>query len=254
MVVSPQTLLICFVVSFMAGLVDISLGMGYGFTVTPILLLLGFTPKHAVPSVLFSSFVGALLSSYFHHRLGNVDFSLGSESLRVSTMIGVLGVFGGLSGALLAIGISPFHLSLYIGTLVTASGAFVLLSRGLKIEFSWPKIVAISLLGAFNKGLSGSGFGPIVTTGSLLSGLDERASVSIQALSEFPVSLTGFLTFILSGTGFNTSLITALTLGVILASPLAAKVVHNLKQDKLRAMIGITAVLVGGATLLKTLL
>lgn len=58
----------------MAGLVDVSLGMGYGFKVTPILLHLGF-PQQAVPSVLFSSFVGALLSSYFHHRLGNVASS-----------------------------------------------------------------------------------------------------------------------------------------------------------------------------------
>ena len=254
MALSPTTLLICLVTSFVAGLVDISLGMGYGFTVTPILLLLGFTPQQAVPSVLFSSFVGALLSSYFHHRLGNVDFSWGSESLRISMIIGVLGVLGGLSGALLALGVSSFHLSLYIGALVTASGVFVLLSRGLKVEFSWPKIVAISFLGAFNKGLSGSGFGPLITTGSLLSGLDEKASVSIQALSEFPVSLAGFLTFLLSGTSTNTPLIVALTLGVVLASPLAARVVQKLQRDRLRTMIGIAAILVGGITLLRTLL
>jgi uncharacterized membrane protein YfcA len=53
-------------------LVDISLGKGYGFTVTPILLHLGFSPQHPVPSMLFSSVMSALLSSYFHHRLGNV--------------------------------------------------------------------------------------------------------------------------------------------------------------------------------------
>ena len=72
MVVSPTALLICQATSIVAGLVDISLGMGYGFTVTPIFLHLGFSPQQAVPPVLFSSFVGALLSSYFHYRLGNV--------------------------------------------------------------------------------------------------------------------------------------------------------------------------------------
>jgi uncharacterized membrane protein YfcA len=247
-------LVVCFAVSFIAGLTDISLGMGYGFTVTPLLLLLGFSPRQAVPSVLFSSFVGALLSSFFHHRFKNVDFSIGGDSFRVSAMIGVLGVVGGFVGAFLALGISSFLLSLYIGGLVTASGVFVLLSKGLRYSFSWPKIVAISFVGAFNKGLSGSGFGPIVTTGSLLSGLDEKASVSIQSLSEFPVSLSGFLTFILSGTELNLGLIMTLTLGVALASPLAALVVQRLDKDRLRTLIGVAAIVVGGLTLVRTFL
>lgn len=254
MALHPLTLVICSVLSFVAGLTDISLGMGYGFTVTPILLLLGFEPRQAVPSVLFSSFVGALVSSYFHHRFRNVDFTVGGDSFKISALIGVLGTFGGLFGALIALGISSFHLSLYIGSLVTVSGVFVLLSRGIRSTFSWYKIAAISFLGAFNKGLSGSGFGPIVTTGGLLSGLDEKTSVSIQSLSEFPVSLVGFLTFALSGTPVSWELIAALTLGVSLASPLAAMIVQRLDRERLRVMIGVAAIVVGGSTLLRTLL
>lgn len=251
MVLTLTTLAVCFVLSFVAGLTDISLGMGYGFTVTPILLLLGFSPRVAVPSVLFSSFVGALTSSFFHHRFRNVDFGLGGESLRVSALIGGLGVIGGSVGALTALGISTFLLSLYIGSLVTASGIFVLVSRGFRPGFSWPKIFAISLLGAFNKGLSGSGFGPIVTTGGLLSGLDEKASVSIQSLSESPVSLVGFLTFVLSGAVVEWALVLALTAGVVLASPLAALVVQRLDKERLRTLIALAAMAVGGTTLIR---
>jgi hypothetical protein len=251
MIASLPILAVCLVISFVAGLTDISLGMGYGFTVTPILLLLGFGPRVAVPSVLFSSFVGALTSSFFHHRLGNVDFGLGGDSLRVSALIGGLGAVGGSVGALIALGISTFHLSLYIGSLVTASGLFVLASREFKPSFSWSKIVAMSLLGAFNKGLSGSGFGPIVTTGGLLSGLDEKASVSIQSLSESPVSLVGFLTFVLSGAVIEWALVFVLTIGVVLASPLAALVVQRLDKERLRTLIGLAAIAVGGTTLVR---
>jgi len=244
----------CFAISFAAGLVDISLGMGYGFTVTPILLLLGFGPLEAIPSVLFSSFIGGLLSSFFHQLFKNVDFKLGGESFKVSAMIGVLGMLGGLLGARMALGISTFILKLYIGLLVTASGVFVLFSRRINISFSWTKIVVMSLLGAFNKGLSGSGFGPIVTTGGLLSGIDEKAAVSIQSFSEFPVSLIGFLTFVFSMTPLNLYLMLALTLGVVLASPLAALIVQKLNREKLRLLIGLAAVAVGGSTLLRLFL
>ena len=252
--VSPSVLALCFATSFTAGLVDISLGMGYGFTVTPILLLLGFSPMQAVPSVLFSSFVGGLLSAFFHQRLKNVDFDVRGDSFKISAMIGALGILGGLLGARLALGISAFHLKLYIGCLVTASGVFVLLSKNINIGFSWPKIIGISLLGAFNKGLSGSGFGPIVTTGGLLSGIDEKAAVSIQSLAEFPVSLAGFLTFVFSGTPLDWYLILALSLGVSLSSPLAALVVQRLDRERLRLLIGVAAIVVGGSTLLKLFL
>jgi len=40
--------------------IDSSLGMGYGTTLTPILLLAGFAPVQVVPSILLSEFVTAL--------------------------------------------------------------------------------------------------------------------------------------------------------------------------------------------------
>jgi uncharacterized membrane protein YfcA len=248
--VAFSTLAVMALVSFAAGLVDICLGMGYGFTVTPVLLLMRFTPLEAVPAVLFSSFVSAIVSSFFHERFGNVDFDVKGEAFRIAATIGVLGIAGGLIGARVALGISEFVLSLYIGLLVTASGVFVLASRSLDLGFSWNKIMAISLLGAFNKGLSGSGFGPIITTGGLLSGLDEKATVSIQALSEFPVSLAAFLTFLYSGVSIDWGLPLALTAGVVCAAPLAALVVQRVNPERLRIMIGVAAIGVGLTTLI----
>jgi hypothetical protein len=100
------------VLSFLPAVVDSCLGMGYGFTVTPLLLVLGFSPIQAIPAVLFSSLVGNLLSAYFHHQFKNVDFSADSIHLRISLIMGGLGSIGSLVGALVAIGISTFYLNL----------------------------------------------------------------------------------------------------------------------------------------------
>ena len=254
MAIPVTTLTLITTLSFASGTVDMSLGMGYGFTVTPILLLMGYYPTQAVPAVLFASFVGGVLSSLFNQLLGNVDFRLAGQAFKTSATIGGLGSAGAILGALLAVGISKFLLNLYIGLLVTASGIFVLRSKGISFEFSWIKIMAISVLGAFNKGLSGSGFGPIVTTGSLLSGIDEKASVSIQALSELPVSLVGFLTFLYAGTSIEWSVTLALSLGVVVAAPIAAWLVQRMDPEKLRTFIGAAATLVGLSTLVKLLL
>ena len=254
MAVPVETLLMIAVLSFASGTVDMCLGMGYGFTVTPVLLLMGYEPIQAVPAVLFASFVGGILSSLFNQLLGNVDFRAGSQAFKTAALIGGLGSVGAVVGAMLAVGIPEFLLTLYIGLLVSASGVFVLRSKGITFEFTWFRIIAISILGAFNKGLSGSGFGPIVTTGSLLSGIDEKASVAIQALSELPVSLVGFLTFLYAGTSVEWGVTTALVGGVVVAAPFAAWLVKRMDPKRLRSLIGAAALIVGLATLAKLLI
>lgn len=241
-------------VSFLPAIVDSCLGMGYGFSVTPLLLLLGFSPIKAVPSVLLASLVGNVLSSYFHHRFKNVDFSVNSKHFRISLVMGGLGSIGSLFGALIAIGISKFYLNLYIGIMVTILGFFVLFSRKMKIVFSWPKMVVFGIVGAFNKGISGSGFGPIVTTGGLLVGLDEKATVSIQSFAELFASIVGFLTFVLSSVQIDLHLTLAMTIGVALASPLAAYIVHKMPGEKLRWLIAITAILLGIIILIRSII
>lgn len=52
---------------------DSSLGMGYGTTLTPLLLLLGFEPLAIVPAVLLSELVTGLAAGIMHHRDGNID-------------------------------------------------------------------------------------------------------------------------------------------------------------------------------------
>ena len=235
--------------AFLTAVIDIVFGMGFGLTMTPILLLLGYPPHQIVPALLFSSMLGNLVSPFFHHKFKNVDFSLCSHHFNMSVLIGILGVLGSFVGASVSIGISDFYLSLYIGLLITALGLFLLLNKKLRASFSWLKLAFLSLFGAFNKGISGSGFGPITTTGMIVMGVDEKVAVSIQTFSELFVSIAGFLTFVLAGSQIAWNLLLPLSIGVVLSTPLAAFVVHKFESRKLRTAIAIVTVVLGVVTL-----
>jgi len=228
--------------------------MGYGFTVTPILLLLGYTPEASVPAVLFSSFLGAAFSSFFHQIMGNVDFRAGGDALKIGATLGAFGVIGGVIGARLSLNIPVFYLRAYIGLLVISVGVFILTNRGIKLEFSWTRIAAVGILGSINKGLSGSGFGPIVTTGTIMSGMNEKASVAIQALSELPVSIVGFTTYLISGALIDWQLTISLGAGVIIASPIATYFVKRVDATQIRRLIGVVALFIGVLTLVNIII
>jgi uncharacterized membrane protein YfcA len=215
------------------------------------MLILGFTPQEAVPAVLISSFVGGLASSFWNHRLHNVDFHFNSQSFKIAAFTASLGIFGAIFGVFISFNLPMRIVSLYIGLIVIASGVLVIISKNLISDFSWTKMMIISLIGSLNKGLTGSGFGPVKTTGAMLSGVDEKASVSIQSLSEASVSLVGFLTYLMMKGYVDYQAAIIMSIGVIFASPLAASIVHRIDGRTLRIMVGILALIIGSYTLWK---
>ena len=251
MMIDFMRLLPLLILSFGSGVIDLSLGMGYGFTVTPLMLMLGFLPHEAVPAVLISSCVGGISSSIWNHRLHNVDFNFKGQAFKIASFTAAVGVIGAISGVYISFNLPVRTVGLYIGAIVIASGALVIISKSLISEFSWNKMVVISLIGSLNKGLTGSGFGPVITTGAMLSGIDEKASVSIQSLSEASVSLVGFLRYLVMEGAVEYQVAATMSLGVIIASPLAASIVHRIDGRILRIMVGILALIIGTYTLWK---
>ena len=53
------------------------------------------------------------------------------------------------------------------GVLVLAIGVYILATVGKTFRFTWPKVVGLGLLAAFNKGISGGGYGPLVCGGQV---------------------------------------------------------------------------------------
>lgn len=68
-----HTLLAIFLAALACEYLDSSLGMGYGTTLTPLLLIAGFEPLQVVPAVLLSELLTGVTAGALHHRDGNVD-------------------------------------------------------------------------------------------------------------------------------------------------------------------------------------
>ena len=128
--------IIIIVIAFFSEYIDSSLGMGYGTTLTPLLLLMGYEPLQVVPSVLLSELITGLLAGFTHHAIGNVNFKpktmnikkiylslknigvlnsikLGlPPSLKVVIVIASCSVIGTIAAVFLAINLPKFYLKL----------------------------------------------------------------------------------------------------------------------------------------------
>jgi len=69
--------------AFFCEYMDSTLGMGYGTTLTPVLLIAGFSPMQVVPVVLISELFSGLLAGFMHHRQGNVDLKLKTLDIHI---------------------------------------------------------------------------------------------------------------------------------------------------------------------------
>jgi len=264
--------------AFVAEYVDSTLGMGYGTTLTPALLALGYEPMQVVPAVLMSELFTGLLAGLAHHRAGNADFrpkragvrtiaakveELGlaetlrrglPRDLRIVLVIAACSVVGTVVAVAAAVTVSSFHLKLYIGLMVLSIGVMILLRRRRRPRFSWKRITGIGLLAAFNKGLSGGGYGPLVCGGQILSGVDGKKAVAITSLAEGLVCAVGFTAYVLTGRIADWGLFPYLCIGALLSVPLSALTVKRAKAAALKLAIGGLTTVLGGLTLAKLLL
>lgn len=243
--------LILVVLAFVAEYIDSSLGMGYGTTLTPLLLLLGFTPLQIVPVVLLSEFVTGLVAAMFHHTYQNVSFRKDSLDSKVAIVLALIGVLGAMIAVSIAVHLPAWVIKVYIGVLVLALGVFVLVTPSGSQRFSWARLVGIGLLSSFNKGLSGGGYGPIITAGQILAGLNPKAAVGITSLSEGVVSLVGVLMYWLTVSALDWHLTLPILVGAVISTPLAAFTVQRLPVRSLRFLIALLAITLGIVTLMR---
>jgi uncharacterized membrane protein YfcA len=240
--------------AFVCELVDSTLGMGYGTTLTPLLLLLGYEPVAIVPAVLLSEFVTGVMAGLFHHEFGNVDLSPGTRDFKISAVLTALSVVGVLLAVGIAVSVPTWVVKLYIGLLVLAIGLGILTIRRREIAFSWRRVASLGFLAAFNKGISGGGYGPVVTGGQVLAGVRGRSAIGIASLAEGITSAVGVLAYLASGKPIPWHLAPSLLLGAVLSVPLAAYAVSRVSQARLTLAIGGLSTVLGGYTLLQMLL
>jgi len=240
------------VIAFACEYMDASIGMGYGTTLTPVLLVLGFSPLEVVPSVLLGQILGGLIGGFFHYKLGNVKLNINSIDAKVISVLAGFGVIGSLIAVFFAINISAMVLKTYIGLMVLSIGIVILLKKNSEGEVSWLRLIIVAIVSAFNKGLSGGGYGPLVTGGQLISGRETSNSVGSTTIAETIVCMVAFLSYIYTSQNIFWKLAFATSLGSILASPLAALTVKKVNDKNLKTVIGFITSFLGTLTLIKT--
>ena len=230
-------------VAFFAEYIDSTLGMGYGTTIAAILLIMGFTPLQAVPAVLLSNVIAGLFAALMHHHVGNVNFNWGSRSLTVAILLALCGVFGVLVATYLAVTLPQEYVSIYIGVVVAIMGVLIIFGHKVRSTFSWLKIGLIGLVAAFNKGISGGGYGPLVVGGQILAGIESKKAVAITTLAEGITSVAAVSLYFAVNGIVGWELAPWLIVGSVCSVLFSAHTVKRLETQDL-------AVYIGGATLL----
>lgn len=252
-------------------LLDSSLGMLYGTILSPVLIIAGYDPLVVVPSILLTQAIAGLVAAVGHHRLRNASFSINSGPLnswenygiilnlkkmitrdsKVVIVVSSLGVMASIIAAFIATSIPKDALSTYIGLLVLAMGTILVLPSAFR--FSWKKILGIGALSAFNKGLSGGGFGPVVTAGQMISGRSSKSAIGATTLSEAPICIAGFLIYILRNGMSTWDLVIYLGIGAIIGALIGPHITAKIKSErKMRVGLGVMVISLGIWTLAKT--
>lgn len=246
------------IIAFFCEYIDSSLGMGYGTTLTPVLILLGYPPILIVPTVLFSEFLTGITAGMFHHRFGNISLRRGSRDRSVATVLAATGVIGVLIAVFAAVNIPKIVIKGYIGAMVFSMGVFVFIFRKHALSFSWPRIVGLGVVSAFNKGLSGGGYGPLVVSGQILAGHRTRNAVGITSLAEGLICMVGFALYLVLQGGVswfcdNWGFYLPIVLGAFVAAPAAAWTTKAVSQRiNLKMLIAAATCLLGAWTLWNT--
>jgi uncharacterized membrane protein YfcA len=234
------------IIGFLAVLgetVDSSLGMMYGTILSPILIAIGHSPELVVPSILISQASGGIVGTLSHHRQKNINLNGITRDIKISLAIVIPGLLACAIGVVVGQIIPKLAMSIYIGVLVIIMG--ILCLRPIYYSFSWKKMWGVGLLSGFNKALSGGGFGPVTSTGKMLSGVDAKVSISTTTLAEVPICLFSFILWLGLGEITKWSFPVALSIGAIIGGFIGPTITARLNIRSLRTAVGILAVASG---------
>lgn len=227
-------------VGFIAQLIDGSVGMGYGMTSTSLLLATGVAPAIASASVHMAEIVTSAASGTAHWRLGNVD-------RKVVIPLAIPGAVGGFSGAFFLSRIPVTEAKVLVAVLLLGLGLYVLyrFARHRTNDEANPThlrrrfLAPVGLVGGFVDATGGGGWGAITTSTLLAKTGRPRKVVGSVSVSEFVVTLSATLGFViaLGWEGINLTWFVALVAGGIFAAPIAAALTRIIPAQRLGLMI-----------------
>jgi uncharacterized membrane protein YfcA len=236
-------------VGFIAQMIDGALGMAYGVSSNTFLLSLGIPPAAASASVHMAEVVTTGISGFSHWKLGNVDWKLVRRLL-------VPGVIGGVIGAYLLTSIDGNIVKPYIAAYLLFMGGFIIYkaftmkSQHKLDDDHGPRISILGLLGGFCDAIGGGGWGPVVTSTLVASGKHPRMTIGSVNFSEFFITLSESITFVLAlSFGQYWQIILGLLIGGAIAAPIAAFLSQKLPLKTLMVVVGTLIIILSIRTL-----
>ena len=249
--INPRDALLIFALCFVCELIDSGLGMGYGTILTPTLLLLGYDARDIVPTILLSELLSGFTAAFFHNEIRNVQLGLHGKDFWPAVILAAGSVAGVSVGVVVALNLPKGSLNLGVGIIILASGFFVLLHSRRHVKYQRWKIVLLSIVASFNKAVSGGGYGPLVTSGQVLSGVSGKASVGITSFAEAFTCLLAVTLFLAQGEHLNVILFVPMCAGALLSVPFSVFIISMTREDLLKTIIGVVTMLMGALTVLK---
>jgi len=227
--------------------IDSYLGGGYGTIISPLLLLLGYSPLVIIPSILLSEIITGLLAAFLFQRVGHLDFKSG-------IIIVICASIGAILGSISLISIPKFYISFYISLLIITLGIIMIKNYRLK-KYSRNKSGILGILIGFNKAFSGGGFGPVLVAGLNILGLDSKRALGTTLFSEGLTCITAIFILVTKNIQiFYPGLFVPLCIGSILGSILGSKSAIKTDAKKLKKLVAIFLLFLGIVLLIRLLL
>ncbi|MCF7687703.1 MAG: sulfite exporter TauE/SafE family protein [Cephaloticoccus sp.] len=251
--IDPKYALLLIGLCFFCELVDSGLGMGYGTMLTPALLLLGYEVRDIVPTVLLSELLSGFTAAFFHHEIKNVQLGFKGRDFGPAVILAAGSVVGVSAGVFIAVNASKTMLNLGIGFIILFSGLLVILMSRRAIVYRRWKMLLLATVASFNKAVSGGGYGPLVTSGQVLSGVAGKSAVGITSFAEAFTCLAAVSLLLMQGGWISMVIFIPMACGALLSVPFAVFVIKQTNENRLKLVIGVITVSMGILTIAKAL-
>jgi len=233
--------------------IDGTAGMGYGVTSATLLIgVVGVYPALASASDHTAEKFTSLAAGVSHTTFKNVD-------KKMLLPLTVFGVIGGSIGAYILVNLPSKNIFIVVSVVLICMGFLILLKFLSKKEIaiktqSKLKLSIIGFLAALTDAIGGGGWGPVGTTTLVLNGSDPRKTIGTIDTAEFFVTIAIAITFFLTLKSVMWSIVIPLTLGGVIAAPLAAYFCSKINRKYLGISVGIVVIATMSYKLLKVLL
>jgi len=251
--------------AFAVGVLASVLGVGGGFLIIPILILLSKLTSHlAVGTSLTTLVFTALSSTFAYSRQGRIDYKVG-------LMLAVGTVPGAILGAYVTKFISARMLTLLLGLLLIYIGIRIFTrsrrpaekNRACQPSSPWRRSIVdssgvvfdynvnmrrgipLSLLGGFSSGLLGIGGGVVLMPVMVLGvGLPIHIAVATSMFVMIFTSLSGAMTHLLLG-HVLLHYVLLLAVGVSIGTQVGARIAKRLKSRTLERVFSVSLFILG---------